>query len=201
MLREYYGCKIAELYLTIYPPNLLYLYVIIGNLHMNDYSDILLPMLSLVSTTWMSGRRLVSLFIPDLEWIWFRRPHTVSFICKDVQRRLYSNICSIASKIKVAQGNIIAVNHNFCLLFWQSKFFSVFNFLSRIFLAKKTVTLPIRAHLRETPLPHCRTLPESGESTPTGDSHNEKDMTQPLPVWMTYAMTEKASEHEWLSEA
>lgn len=95
---------------------------------MNYYRDIL-PMLSLTSTTGMSGL-LDSLFIPDLGCIWIRRPHTVSFICEDVHRRLYSNVCSIASKIKAAQGNTIAVKHNFCLLFWQSKFFSIFNFLS-----------------------------------------------------------------------
>lgn len=138
MLREYYGCKIAELYLTTYPPNFLYLYIIIGcyvgSLHMNDYKDNLLPMLSLASIPWMSSRLLVSLSIPDLGWIWICRPDIVSCICEAVRIRLYSNVCTIASKIKVAQGNKIVVKHNFCLLFWQSKVFSILTFWAEFFL-------------------------------------------------------------------
>ena len=91
---------------------------------------------------------LVSLPTP---WIWICRPHIVSCICEAIHIRLYSNVCTIASKIKAAQGNIIVVKHNFCLLLWQSKVFSTVNFLSRIFLVKKTVPMPVRAQSEAEP--------------------------------------------------
>lgn len=118
---------------------------------MNDYRDDLLSMLSLTFITQTSSLHIVSLSTPDLGWIWICRPYVLSCICEAIHVRPYSNVYTIASKIRVTQGNIIVVKHNFCLLFWQSKVFHVVNFLSRIFLVKQTLTLPIRAQCEADP--------------------------------------------------